>query len=197
MEFFMRPACLLLATTENDFQNVKSITNDGIYQNPSLFLEHLQLYISYIVTMTKMYWLNCIYYGSGQKSQLPIPLWHVIHQMHFYILRNKEKVSWTKETLDSNSKLKIEILMKFSLLVSMRIKIGFAQGFLMNDMNWQDCLQMLWQEFFQRPWWWSYSNLEDAMFALPMAAYYHKLMSVVIWDTKNGNATKFIKNSLL
>ena len=39
--------------------------------------------------------------------------------------------------------------------------------------------------------------LEDAMLSLPMACYYHRLKSVVMFGTKDGNARTFIRNRLL
>ena len=35
------------------------------------------------------------------------------------------------------------------------------------------------------------------MLSLSMACFYHKLKSVVLFDMKNGNAMKFIRNRLL
>ena len=43
----------------------------------------------------------------------------------------------------------------------------------------------------------SFSTLEDVMLSLPVACYYHRLKSVVMFDTKDDNARTFIRNRLL
>ena len=43
----------------------------------------------------------------------------------------------------------------------------------------------------------SFAIFEDAMLSLPMACYYHRLKSVALFQTNNGNAMKFIRNRLL
>ena len=37
----------------------------------------------------------------------------------------------------------------------------------------------------------SFCILKDAMLSLPMACYFHRLKSVVLFDTKNNNGRKF------
>ena len=43
----------------------------------------------------------------------------------------------------------------------------------------------------------SFGTLEDSMLSLSMACHYHKLISIVMFGTQNGNAAKFIRNRLL
>ena len=43
----------------------------------------------------------------------------------------------------------------------------------------------------------SFGILEDAKQSLPIACYYCRLKSVVMFDTKDGNARTFIRNRLL
>ena len=43
----------------------------------------------------------------------------------------------------------------------------------------------------------SVGTLDDAMLSLSMACYYHRLKSIVISSTNNGNAAKCIRNELL
>ena len=42
-----------------------------------------------------------------------------------------------------------------------------------------------------------FGTIDDAMLSLPKACYYHRLKSVVFFQTKDGNARKFIRNRFL
>ena len=60
---------------------------------------------------------------------------------------------------------------------------------------------MVWEEYIKDPddedFASSFAILEHAMLSLPMACYYQRLKSVVLFGTKNCNARKFVRNRLL
>ena len=96
------------------------------------------------------------------------------------------------------------LLMEVALLASMRIEVGFDQGPSMNGINFKIICRCYGRNLFKDPdddddegFVSSFTTLEDAMLALPMAKYYYRLKSVVMFGTKNSNTMKFIRNRFL
>ena len=93
--------------------------------------------------------------------------------------------------------------MKVALLASMMIEVGFDQGPSMNVINFKIVWRCCGKNVFKDPddddegFVSSFVTLEDAMLSLPMACYYHRLKSIVMFGTKNDNSAKFIRNRLL
>ena len=94
--------------------------------------------------------------------------------------------------------------MEVALLASMRIEVGFDQGPSMNGINFKIVCRCCGKNIFKdhdedddEGYVSSFGTLEDAMQSLSMSCYYHRLKSVVLLKTKDGNARKFIRNRLL
>ena len=93
--------------------------------------------------------------------------------------------------------------MEVALLARMRIEVAFDQGPSMNGINFKIVCRCCGKNVFKdldddsEGFLSSFDILEDAMLSLPMACYYHRLKSVVIFGTKDDNARKFMRNRLL
>ena len=93
--------------------------------------------------------------------------------------------------------------MEVELLISIRIEVGSNQGPSINCITFKIICRCCEKNVFKDPdndvkgFVSSFGSLEDAMLSLPMACYYHRLKSVVMFGTKNDNARKFISNRLL
>ena len=93
--------------------------------------------------------------------------------------------------------------MKVASLASMRMEVEFDQGLSVNGINFKILCRCCEKNDFKDPddddedFISSFATLEDAMLSLPMACYYHRLKSIVMFGTKNDNSAKFIRNRLL
>ena len=94
-------------------------------------------------------------------------------------------------------------LMQVILLANMRIEVAFYQDPSMNGINLKNVCRYCKKNVCKDPdedyegFLSSFATLEDAMLSLPMACYYHRLKSVVMFGTKKCKARKFIRNMLL
>ena len=85
----------------------------------------------------------------------------------------------------------------------MRREVGFYEEPLMSGINFKINCRCCEKNVFKDPddddkgFILSFATLENAMLSLPMACHFHRLKSVVLFGTKNGNARKFIRNRLL
>ena len=111
------------------------------------------------------------------------------------------------ECIETDSSFKAAIkkspLMKFALLASMRIEVGLDQWPSMNGIIFMIVCRCCRKNVFKDPddddkeFVSSFGTLENAMLSQPMACYFHRLKSVVMFKTKDGNASTFIRNRLL
>ena len=83
-------------------------------------------------------------------------------------------------------------LMQVILLANMRIEVAFYQDPSMNGINLKNVCRYCKKNVCKDPdedyegFLSSFATLEDAMLSLPMACYYHRLKSVVMFGTKNA-----------
>ena len=94
--------------------------------------------------------------------------------------------------------------MEVALLAIIRIELGFDQGPSMNGINFKIVCRCCGKNDFKDPnddddegFVSSFGTHEYAMQSLPMACYYQRLKSVLLFKTKDGNARKFIRNRLI